>query len=111
MASVYQINKGINKPIEMKGLKAQYIIYLAVGLVIILIGFIIAYMAGANPYLCVGIALTLGFFLFSYTYKFSNKYGEHGLIKATAYRKIPAAITCNSRNVFHLNPEHVHSRS
>lgn len=32
--SVYQINKGINKPIEFKGLKAQYIWYLGGGLVI-----------------------------------------------------------------------------
>ncbi len=62
MASTYQINKGINRSIEMKGLKAQYIIYLAIGLVILLIGFIIAYMAGANSYLCVGVALPLGFF-------------------------------------------------
>jgi len=28
MSSVYKINKGINKPIEFKGLKAQYIAYL-----------------------------------------------------------------------------------
>ena len=40
---MYQINKGINKPIEFKGLKAQYIGYLAVGLVILLIGFAIMY--------------------------------------------------------------------
>ena len=33
MATVYYINKGINKPIVFKGLKAQYIGYLAVGLV------------------------------------------------------------------------------
>ena len=30
--SVYKINKGINKPIEFKGLKAQYIWYLGGGL-------------------------------------------------------------------------------
>ena len=30
MSSVYTINKGVNKPIEFKGLKAQYIAYLAV---------------------------------------------------------------------------------
>ncbi len=26
MSSVYQINKGINKPVEFRGLKAQYIV-------------------------------------------------------------------------------------
>ncbi|HMT97439.1 MAG TPA: DUF4133 domain-containing protein, partial [Ferruginibacter sp.] len=30
--SVYQINKGINRSIEFKGLKAQYIWYLGGGL-------------------------------------------------------------------------------
>jgi hypothetical protein len=39
--SVYQINKGINKPIEFKGLKAQYIWYLCGGLVALLILFAI----------------------------------------------------------------------
>ncbi|MBD0288989.1 MAG: DUF4133 domain-containing protein, partial [Flavisolibacter sp.] len=37
--SVYQINKGINKPIEFKGFKAQYIWYLGGGLVALLILF------------------------------------------------------------------------
>jgi hypothetical protein len=32
MNSVYKINKGINKPIEFKGLKAQYIGYLGIGI-------------------------------------------------------------------------------
>ncbi|MDB5129720.1 DUF4133 domain-containing protein, partial [Mucilaginibacter sp.] len=35
----YQINKGINRPIEFKGLKAQYIGYLGSGLVALLILF------------------------------------------------------------------------
>ena len=41
--SVYQINKGINKPIEFKGLKAQYIWYLGGGLVALLILFAISF--------------------------------------------------------------------
>jgi len=39
--SIYQINKGINKPIEFKGLKAQYIWYLGGGLVALLVLFAI----------------------------------------------------------------------
>ena len=41
--SIYQINKGINQSIEFKGLKAQYIWYLAGGLVILLIVFAVLY--------------------------------------------------------------------
>ena len=47
--SVYQINKGINKPIEFKGLKAQYIWYLGGGLVALLIVFAIIYICGITP--------------------------------------------------------------
>ena len=44
MNSVYKINKGINKPIEFKGLKAQYIGYLGAGVIVLLILFAIFYM-------------------------------------------------------------------
>jgi len=50
--SVYQINKGINKPIEFKGLKAQYIWYLGGGLVVLMIIFAIVYIAGINIFIC-----------------------------------------------------------
>jgi len=55
MSSVYQINKGINKPIEFKGLKAQYIWYLGGGLVILLIVFAVLYICGVNPFICLAI--------------------------------------------------------
>ena len=34
---VYPINKGINRPLEFKGLKAQYIWYLGAGLLVLLV--------------------------------------------------------------------------
>ena len=57
--SVYQINKGINKTIELKGLKAQYIWYLGGGLVALLILFAIIYIMGVNVFICVGIIVYL----------------------------------------------------
>ena len=45
-SSIYGINKGINKPIEFRGLKAQYIWYLAGGLVGLLVLFAILYISG-----------------------------------------------------------------
>ena len=53
--SVYNINKGINKPIEFKGLKAQYIGYLAAGLVVLLVLFAILYIIGVNMFICLGL--------------------------------------------------------
>jgi len=98
--SVYKINKGINAPIEFKGLKAQYIWWLGGGLVALMILFAIIYIAGVNSFICVGLVLIAGSFLFSYIYKLSNKYGEHGMMKKIARRNIPTLIKSNSRNLF-----------
>ena len=62
--SIYKINKGINKPIEFRGLKAQYIWYLGGGLVILLILFAILYIIGVNTFFCVGLIVILGTGLF-----------------------------------------------
>jgi len=90
--SVYQINKGINKPIEFKGLKAQYIAYLGVGLVALLILFAIIYIAGVHVFICLGIILSLGAALFMYVYKLSRKYGQYGLMKKVARKGVPGCI-------------------
>src|SRR5687767_12042213 len=90
--SVYQINKGINKPIEFKGLKAQYIWYLGGGLVALLILFAIIYIIGVNVFICLGVILTLGSALFMYVYKLSRTYGEYGLMKKVARKAVPGCI-------------------
>lgn len=98
--SVYNINKGINKPIEFKGLKAQYIGYLGVGLVVLLVLFSILYIAGMNMFICVGLILILGTLLFVFVYKISNQYGQFGLMKKAAKRSIPSYLICTSRKSF-----------
>jgi len=59
-SSVYKINKGINKPIEFKGLKAQYIAYLGAGLIVLLILFAILYIVGVNMFVCLAFIGALG---------------------------------------------------
>ena len=73
--SVYTINKGINKSIEFKGLKAQYIWYLGGGIIALLI-------------------------LFAIMYIISNKYGEHGMMKAMAKRNVPKVLKSYNRKAF-----------
>ncbi len=92
MSSVYQINKGINKPIEFKGLKAQYIWWLGGGLVALLILFAMLYICGINIFFCLFLILCLGAALFMYIYKLSDKYGEHGLMKKMARKAVPKVI-------------------
>ena len=62
--SVYAVNKGINKSIEFKGLKAQYIWYLGGGIITLLILFAIMYIIGLNTFVCMGIILVAGTGLF-----------------------------------------------
>jgi len=98
--SVYQINKGINKAIEFRGLKAQYIGYLAGGLVSLMILFAVLYIAGIPTLICLPLILTLGTILFMTVYKYSHKYGQYGLLKKAAKRSLPAYIRCSSRKIF-----------
>ena len=102
--SVYKINKGINKPVEFRGLKAQYIWYLGGGLVILLILFAILYVIGINTFLCVGLIAVLGTGLFIQVYKLSNKYGEHGMMKKIAKRGVPQVLKSYSRKTFLASP-------
>ncbi|AYB32004.1 DUF4133 domain-containing protein [Chryseolinea soli] len=100
MNSVYKINKGINKPIEFKGLKAQYIGYLGAGIVLLLVVFAVLYIAGVNMFVCLGIIALLGTLLFIGIYKLSDSYGQHGLLKRLARRNIPDSLVGNTRTLF-----------
>ena len=100
--SVYQINKGINRPIEFKGFKAQYIWYLGGGLLVLLILFAILYICGLNTFFCLGLILTLGAALFFYVSRLSHQYGEHGLMKKLARKQLPHIIKCYSRKFFKI---------
>ena len=100
MNSVYKINKGINKPIEFKGLKAQYIAYLAAGLIALLVLFAILYIIGVNMFFCLGLVAILGTVLFMAVYQMSDKYGQYGLLKRLAAGSIPDAITGRTRKLF-----------
>lgn len=100
MASVYKINKGINKPVEFRGLKAQYIWYLGGGLLALLIIYAVMYLLHVNTYLCLIVIVGLGTGLIMYVYRLSNKYGEHGIMKKAAARGVPTVIKVRSRKIF-----------
>ena len=95
--TIYTINKGINRPLEFRGLKAQYILYLAGGLVGVLILFSILYIAGVNAYVTLLIGLSLGGFIFFFVYKLNDKYGQWGWMQRAAQKKVPERLTSRSR--------------
>ena len=100
MNSIYQINKGINKAIEFRGLKAQYIGYLAAGLVALMILFAVLYISGVPTLFCLPLILTLGTALFMAVYRYSHKYGQYGLLKKAAKKAIPESIRFRSLKLF-----------
>ena len=98
--SVYSINKGINRPLEFKGLKAQYITCLAVGLVALLLLFTALYLAGLSLYACLLLIFGCGAALFAGIYHLNRTYGQYGLQKKLARRQVPASIRSKSRKCF-----------
>ena len=98
--TVYTINKGINKPVEFRGLKAQYIWYLGGGLIVLLVLFALLYICGVHTFLCLAIVAILCPMLFAYVYRLSRRYEEHGLMKKIARKRVPPAIRCRNRNFF-----------
>lgn len=108
-SSVYQINKGINKSIEFKGLKAQYIWYLGGGLVLLLILFTIIYICGINIFFCLALIVTLATGLFMYVYKLSRTYGEYGLMKKVAKKAVPDVI--KNYSIVRLKKQLSHEKS
>lgn len=92
MSSVYQINKGINRPIVFRGLKAHYIWWLGIGLTVLLLLFALMYIAGVPVVICIVIVSGSGVVLFRFVYRFSKKYGEYGMMKKIAAKSVPRLI-------------------
>ncbi|WP_339869406.1 DUF4133 domain-containing protein [uncultured Algoriphagus sp.] len=97
----YSVNKGINKPMEFKGLKAQYIGYLAAGLGLTLLAFALGYVMGLSMYLCLGLAVVLCSADLLIVFHLSATYGEHGLMKKMAQTQVPASVVIRSRKIFY----------
>lgn len=96
----YPINRGVNRPIEFRGLKAQYIAYLAAGMLLSFSAFGIAYALNAPLFLCLIVALVLGTAVIALVFRLNARYGEHGLMKRTAWRRIPTHLSIRNRRVF-----------
>jgi hypothetical protein len=97
---VYTINKGVNRAVEFRGLKGQYIWWLAGGIVTLLLAFVILYISGVNPLVCIGVIAVAGTVLFIQVYRLSRVHGEHGLMKQAAARRLPRRIRSGTRRIF-----------
>ena len=98
--SVYPINKGINKSVVFKGLRAQYIWWLGGVVIGAMILFAILYIIGVSAYLCIPLVGGLGAVGVSRVYRMSRRYGEYGLMKRRAQASVPKVIHARSRRLF-----------
>lgn len=85
----YSINKGIDKSVEFKGLKAQYLFIFAAGLLVVFVVFVIMYMIGIEQWACIGFGVIAASVLVWMTFNLNRKYGEHGLMKLMAAKQHP----------------------
>jgi hypothetical protein len=99
-SNVYAINKGINKSVEFKGLKAQYIWWLGGVVIAAMIVFAILYIIGVSAYLCIPLVGGLGSMGISRVYRMSRRFGEYGLMKWRARSSVPKVIHARSRKLF-----------
>ena len=61
MAS-WEINKGVGRTVEFKGLKAQYLFLFAGGLLATFIVVVVLYLLGVSHLLCLGIGVLVPHF-------------------------------------------------
>ena len=107
-----EINKGIGRPVEFRGLKGTYL-YLAAGIVVgsLLLALALYGLFGLNTYLATLIVVSAGGGGIWYCMRLSAKYGVSGLLKLEATRNQPKAIIISSAKPFQSLRETKRSKS
>ena len=96
-----EINKGIGRNVEFKGLESQYLFIFCGGLLAVFVVFVILYMAGVSQWVCIGLGVTAASAVVWLTFRLNAKYGQHGLMKLGAARMRPRYLL-HRRRVSHL---------
>ncbi|MBP5259681.1 MAG: DUF4133 domain-containing protein [Paludibacteraceae bacterium] len=92
----YPVNKGVGKSVEFKGIRAQYVLYLAIGVLLSFLLFFVCsfiFVQWLAVLVCmVAILLTVGGVVF-----LNARFGEHGMTQFHAQRVLPGRIANNRR--------------
>ena len=88
----FNVNKGIGRSPEFKGLKSQYLFVFAGGLLALFVVFVIMYMAGIGQWVCIGFGVIAASVLVWATFRMNAKYGEWGLMKLQGLGRHPRYI-------------------
>ena len=95
--ATYQVNRGVGKPVEFFGLRAQYVIYLVVltfftTTISFILNLLLTNAIGALLFGVISFLLAI-----CSCFKFNNTYGEHGLMQFWASKKIVKHISFTKR--------------
>lgn len=85
----YEINKGIGRSAEFQGLKSQYLLLFAGGLLGLFVMVVVLYMGGLDAWLCLLFGIVSSSALVWATFRLNARYGEWGLVKLQARRRWP----------------------
>lgn len=97
----WEINKGVGRTVEFKGLKAQYLFLFAGGLLAVFILVVVLYLCGISQIACLVIGVVGATLVVWQTFAMNRKYGQYGLMKQGAVRMHPRYLL-SRRTVFHL---------
>ena len=93
----FEINKGVGRSVEFKGLKSQYLFLFAGGLLGMFILTAVLYLVGLNPYICIVTGMGGDIYIVWKTFLMNKKYGEHGLMKIAARKYHPRYLINRKR--------------
>jgi len=83
---------------EFKGLKAQYIWYMAMGLGVSLLLFSVLYFIGISLFFNATISAGVCAGIYLWIFRLNKEYGEHGMMKLLARRQVPMSIGIKNRS-------------
>lgn len=95
--SDFEINKGVGREVEFKGLRAQYLFIFAFGLLVVFVVFVIMYTAGIGQWICIGFGVSVATAVVWLTFSLNRRFGSHGLMKFLAARQHPRRIISRKR--------------
>ncbi|SET97223.1 DUF4133 domain-containing protein [Hymenobacter actinosclerus] len=97
---IYGLNRGINKPVEFKGLVGSNIYLLVAGIGLVFALFVTFYLTGVPLELTVLLTFVAGSGMWAGVFALNRRFGEHGLMKAAARRSSPTYIINRHSRLF-----------
>jgi uncharacterized membrane protein len=99
----YTVFKGINKTVEFKGLRAQYLVYFVVGIIILFMLFVVLRMFNTNIVGTIITVVILALVLMVVVFRMNAKYGQYGLMKKQAQKRCPRFLISRKSFKYILN--------